>query len=197
MHTIDNHNLVQDENQNQMEGSEMSDSYKVKYQQLKEDHPRAFSPKVLLPTRFFLISVIVIFTKISESTQVIFLKIIHTKQPVIPQKECIIDYIHKIMLPLNSSLRNHPFWINIFNCLYSLLVDLSFLSFQFYWIYKGNSMRLVISIIIFYFLKIVLDSVMQETIPANMIFQDLPILSLLIKSGVDYNFPCPSKFLFV
>lgn len=158
----------------------MSDSYKVKYQQLKEDHPRAFSPKVLLPTRFFLISVIVIFTKISESTQ-----------PVIPQKECIIDYIHKIMLPLNSSLRNHPFWINIFNCLYSLLVDLSFLSFQFYWIYKGNSMRLVISIIIFYFLKIVLDSVMQETIPANMIFQDLPILSLLIKSGVDYNFPCP------
>ena len=68
MHTIDNHNLVQDENQNQMEGSEMSDSYKVKYQQLKEDHPRAFSPKVLLPTRFFLISVIVIFTKISEST---------------------------------------------------------------------------------------------------------------------------------
>ena len=59
-----------------------------------------------------------------------------------------------------------------------------------FWMIKGRSMRLVMSLVLFYLIKIMMDASIILTAPANMIWYPSVVPSVLIRADATYNFTC-------
>ena len=73
---------------------------------------------------------------------------------------------------------------------YTVLLDISFLGYMTFWMIKGRSMRLVISLVVLYLLKMMLDASIELTSPPSMVWHPSVVPSVLIRSDVTYNFTC-------
>jgi hypothetical protein len=102
---------------------------------------------------------------------------------------CIVDKVQDWLQGANEWIMNNPTWRNTLQILCSAFMDIMFLGTGAYWIMRGNSSRVVVSIIIFYIVRALVQSIWYSPFPSSGYWWDDPGLpSLVVPYGKGSDF---------
>jgi len=108
----------------------------------------------------------------------------------VPDNEppCIVDFVQNWFSAVNEFILNNAAWRNALQIICSAFMDLMFLATGAFWITRGNSSRLVVTTIIFYIIRAIVQSMWWSPFPEGFTWYDPGLPSLVVPYGKGSDF---------
>jgi len=101
---------------------------------------------------------------------------------------CIVDFVQNWFSGVNEFILNNAAWRNALQIICSAFMDLMFLGTGAFWITRGSSSRLVVTTIIFYLVRAVVQSLWWSPFPEGFTWYDPGLPSLVVPYGKGSDF---------
>jgi hypothetical protein len=101
---------------------------------------------------------------------------------------CVIDKVMDWLQGVNDWILKNPYWRDTMQIMCSLFMDAMFLSLGTYWIFKGKSSRLIVSVIIFYVTRAFVQSLWFSPYTKGFWWYDPGFPSIVVPYGRGSDF---------
>jgi len=105
---------------------------------------------------------------------------------------CVVDKVMDFFQGVNDFVINNPFWRNTLQIICSVFMDLMFLATGAFWILRGNSSRLIVSVLGFYIVRALIQAIWLSPFPTEGEYwwydPGLPSLVVPYGKGSDFFF---------
>jgi len=101
---------------------------------------------------------------------------------------CLVDKIQDWLQGANNFILNNAAWRDALQILCSSFMDVMFLSTGAYWVFRGNSSRLIITTLVFYIVRAIIQSIWFSPFPTGYWWEDPGFPSLVVPYGRGSDF---------